>query len=199
MKPRLWLVRHGETEWSADGRHTGSTDIPLTERGREQAAALGRALKTLDVQFTKAYVSPLGRTRETARLVGFADAEPMDDLHEWDYGEFEGRKTSDIRKDLDDPHWLIWNADIREGETPEDVGKRADRARGLLMRSDGDVIVFSHGHFLRMFAARWMELPARAGQHLALDTGTISILGFEHEYQVITRWNAPLDEERMKV
>lgn len=198
MASRLWLVRHGETEWSADGRHTGRTDIPLTRRGGEQAAALGRALETLDVHFAHAYTSPLKRARETARLCGFPDAVPMPDLTEWDYGEFEGRRTADIRTDLDDPHWLIWTAQIRDGEMPEDVGVRADRARAALLAEDGEVIVFAHGHFLRMFAARWIELAARAGQHLALDTGTISVLGFEHEYRVIDRWNAPLARPRRK-
>ncbi|MGH8273342.1 MAG: histidine phosphatase family protein [Gammaproteobacteria bacterium] len=192
MSKRLWLARHGETDWSAAGKHTGRTDIPLNARGRAQAEALGRGLATLDLHFSAAYTSPLSRAHDTARLSGFAQAEPMDDLLEWDYGEFEGRKTADIRRELNDPDWLIWTADIREGEMPEAVGKRADRAREFLLQADGDIILFAHGHFLRMFAARWMELAARVGQHLALATGTISVLGFEHEYRVIDRWNAPL-------
>lgn len=192
MSNRLWLARHGETDWSAAGKHTGRTDVPLNARGRAQAEALGRGLAALDLHFSAAYTSPLSRARDTARLSGFAEAEPMDDLLEWDYGEFEGRKTADIRRERDDPKWLIWTADIREGEMPEAVGRRADRAREFLLHTDGDIILFAHGHFLRMFAARWMELAARAGQHLALSTGTISILGYEHEYRVIERWNAPL-------
>ncbi|MDN5864627.1 MAG: histidine phosphatase family protein [Gammaproteobacteria bacterium] len=192
MKRRLWLVRHGETDWSAAGKHTGRTDVPLNDKGREQARALGRGLAALQRQFADAYTSPLSRARETASLAGFPEARPMDDLIEWDYGEFEGRRTADIRRELNDPAWLIWTAAIREGEMPEAVGERADRARKTLLQGEGDVIVFAHGHSLRMFAARWMELPARAGQHLALNTGTLSRLGHEHEYRVIERWNAPL-------
>ncbi len=196
MPRRLWLARHGETDWSASGKHTGCTDVPLNARGRVQAEALGRGLAALDVHFNAAYTSPLSRARETARLAGFPDAIPMDDLLEWDYGEFEGRKTADIRRELNDPDWLIWTADIRNGETPHDVGRRADRACNELLKREGDIILFAHGHFLRMFAARWMGLAAAAGQHLALGTGTISILGYEHEYRVIERWNAPLTDRR---
>ncbi|HEX5313883.1 MAG TPA: histidine phosphatase family protein [Gammaproteobacteria bacterium] len=192
MKRRLWLVRHGETDWSAAGKHTGRTDVPLNERGREQARALGRGLAALGVKFAASYVSPLGRARETAALAGFPDAEALPDLREWDYGEFEGRKTADIRRETNDPEWLIWTADIREGESPAAVGARCDRVGDRLAAGAGDVILFAHGHFLRMFAARWLALAAVAGQHLALDPGTVSILGYEHEYRVIARWNAPL-------
>jgi probable phosphoglycerate mutase len=194
MKTRLWLARHGETDWSAAGKHTGRTDVALNEKGRKQAKALGRGLARMEIHFSAAYTSPLSRARETARLAGFAEAEPMDALLEWNYGEFEGRKTADIRRERDDPEWVIWTADMRKGETTEAVGERADRARAALLQAQGDVIVFAHGHFLRMFAARWMELAAREGQHLALATGTISRLGFEHEYRVIERWNAPVAE-----
>jgi len=195
MTTRLWLIRHGETDWSAAGRHTGRTDIPLNDTGRQQAERLGRALALLDVDFAAAYCSPLSRARETAKLAGFSDAEPLDDLVEWDYGEFEGRRTADIRREENDTHWLIWTARIREGESTDAVGQRADQARKALLRHDGNVIVFAHGHYLRMFAARWMGLPARVGQHLALPTGTLSILGHEHDYQVIERWNAPVSPE----
>ncbi len=196
MTARLWLARHGETDWSATGRHTGLTDVPLNAKGRAQAEALGRGLAALDdVHFSAAFTSPLSRARDTARLAGFGNADVMDELHEWDYGEFEGRKTADIRRELNDPHWLIWTTEIREGEMPEAVGERADRACEALLRFKGEVIVFAHGHFLRMFAARWMGLAARAGQHLALSTGTISILGFEHDYHVIERWNAPVSND----
>lgn len=196
MPPRLWLARHGETDWSASGKHTGRTDVPLNALGRKQAEALGAGLDRLDVTFDAAWTSPLDRARETAALAGFENARVMGDLAEWDYGEFEGRKTADIRREMDDPHWLIWTAVIHSGETPTDVGKRADRAIATLL-DDGDarnIIVFAHGHFLRIFAARWMGLDAACGQHLALSTGTLSILGYEHEYHVIERWNAPLDE-----
>ncbi|MGH8127167.1 MAG: histidine phosphatase family protein [Gammaproteobacteria bacterium] len=192
--PCLWLARHGETDWSASGKHTGRTDVSLNARGREQAVALGKGLAALNVHFDAAWTSPLGRARETARLAGFGNAVVMDDLAEWDYGVFEGRKTADIRLELNDSDWLIWTADIRDGETTQTVGKRADSAIATLLGS-GDarnVIVFAHGHFLRMFAARWMGLAADAGQHLALATGTLSILGYEHEYRVVERWNAPL-------
>ncbi len=196
MRPRLWLARHGETDWSAGGRHTGRTDVPLNALGRKQARALGDGLKHLDVTFDAAWTSPLERARETAALAGFEHAREMGDLAEWDYGEFEGRRTADIRKELGDPDWLIWTADIRQGETPADVGRRADAAIAALLEdgSARNVIVFAHGHFLRMFTARWMGLEAGYGQHLALGTGTLSILGYEHEYHVVERWNAPFDE-----
>ncbi len=192
--PVLWLVRHGETDWSASGRHTGRTDVPLNARGCEQAEALGLKFAALDETFDAVWTSPLGRARETARLAGFPDAVPMEELIEWDYGKFEGRKTVDIRRDLNDPTWLIWTAAISNGETAQAVGRRADTAiTALLDRSDArNIIVFSHGHFLRILAARWMGLAARSGQHLVLATGTVSILGYEHEYHVIERWNAPL-------
>lgn len=192
--PHLWLARHGETDWSASGKHTGRTDVPLNTRGREQAEALGAGLAALDVHFDAAWTSPLGRARETARLAGFGDAAVMNDLAEWDYGEFENRKTTDIRRDLNDPDWLIWTAAIRDGETTQAVGQRADTAIARLLnnKEERNIIVFAHGHFLRMFAARWMGLDAACGQHMSLSTGTLSILGYEHEYHVIDRWNAPL-------
>jgi broad specificity phosphatase PhoE len=188
---RLWLVRHGETDWSANGKHTGRRDVPLNAAGRAQAESLGPAIAALGVRFSAVYTSPLSRARETATLAGFPDAVPLDDLREWDYGEFEGRSTADVRRELNDPAWLIWTATIRDGETLAAVGERADRARKRLTREGGNLLLFAHGHILRMFAARWMGLDAAAGQHLALDTGTVSILGFEHEYHVIERWNAP--------
>jgi len=191
--PRLWLVRHGETDWSASGKHTGSTNIPLNERGRDQARAVGRGLEQLAVRFDHAFTSPLDRARETAQLAGFGSAHVLRELREWDYGRYEGRRTEDIRREQDEPGWLIWRAEIHGGENPADVGRRADRACESLLAAGGDnIIVFAHGHFLRMFAARWIGRPARDGQHLALSTGTVSILGFEHEYRVIERWNAPL-------
>lgn len=196
LAPRLWLVRHGETEWSAGHKHTGRTNVPLTAHGRAQAAALGRGLARLAVHFDQAFSSPLARARETAQLAGFGGARVLEDLREWDYGQFEGRKTAAIRREEGDPGWLIWNAAIHGGESVATVGRRADRAREILLAAGGgNVIVFAHGHFLRIFAARWMSLPARRGQHLALATGTVCILGYEHEYRVIERWNAPLDAE----
>lgn len=194
IRPRLWLVRHGETAWSADHKHTGRTNIPLDEQGQQQAAALGAALAQLPVRFDHVFASPLSRARETASLAGFSRPQVLKDLREWDYGQYEGRRTADIRREEDDPNWLIWTAVIRGGETPEEVGRRADFAKETLIDAGHNVLVFAHGHFLRIFAARWIGLPARAGQHLALATGTICVLGFEHEYPVIERWNAPIGE-----
>lgn len=196
MTTRLWLARHGETDWSACGRHTGRKDIPLNAAGRAQAEELGRGLARLGAKFAAVYTSPLSRASETAKLAGFGDARARGELVEWDYGEFEGRKTTDIRRDLNEPGWLIWTAAPRAGETAEAVGRRADRAREALLRHSGNVLVFAHGHYLRMFAARWQGRPASAGRYLALDTGTLSILGWEHDYRVIERWNAPVPGER---
>ena len=191
---RLWLVRHGETDWSVAGRHTGRTDLPLDQRGREQARELGSGLAALGIEFSAAWTSPLLRARETAALAGFPDAPILDDLREWDYGEYEGTRTSDVRREEHNPDWLIWTAAVRRGETIRNVADRADAAIQALVDASppGNVIVFSHGHFLRILAARWMGQPGPVGQYMALDTGTVSILGHEHEYRVIERWNAPL-------
>lgn len=188
------MVRHGETDWSATGRHTGSTDLPLNERGREQARKLGDGLASLNLDFSAVWTSPLLRARETAELAGFPGAPMLDDLREWDYGEYEGTRTSDVRREEHNPDWLIWTAAIRHGETVRNVADRADAAIAALMNASppGNVIVFSHGHFLRILTARWTGAPGSLGQHLELDTGTVSILGHEHEYRVINRWNAPL-------
>jgi broad specificity phosphatase PhoE len=190
-------VRHGETDWSARGRHSGTTDLPLNARGRRQAEQLGRGLAALGIDFAAAWTSPLARARETAALAGFPDARRLDELREWDYGEYEGTRTDDVRREEHNPGWLVWTAAIRHGETVRNVGDRADAAISALTGGspDGDVIVFSHGHFLRILAARWMGMAAAAGQHLALDTGMISVLGREHEYRVIDRWNAPLTDQ----
>jgi len=187
-------VRHGETDWSASGRHTGTSDLPLNARGRAQAMRLGRGLALLGIDFAAAWTSPLARARETSSLAGFPEARLLDDLREWDYGEYEGTRTADVRREEHNPDWLIWTAAVRQGETVRNVGARADAAIAALVDGSpaGNVIVFSHGHFLRILAARWMGLPGNAGQRLALDTGTVSILGHEHEYGVIDRWNAPL-------
>lgn len=193
---RLWLVRHGETEWSAAGRHTGTTDIPLDGKGRRQADALGQGLAAMGVNFDAAWTSPLVRARETATRAGFGDARVLEALREWDYGEYEGRRTADVRREEHNPGWLVWTAAIRRGETPRSVGERADTARETILQatSRGNIIVFSHGHFLRMFAARWIGLPAAQGQHWTFATGTVSILGHEHEYPVIERWNTPIPD-----
>jgi probable phosphoglycerate mutase len=182
----VWLVRHGETEWARLGRHTGRTDVPLTDTGREQARALGRRLA--GAKFGLVFTSPLSRAAETARLAGFegvAVVEP--DLREWDYGALEGRLTTEIRQDY--PGWSIWTGPWPEGETVEEVGARADRVLARIHAADGDVLVFSHGHFLRVLAARWLGLPPASGALFALSTATISILGWDRENAAIETWN----------
>ena len=183
------LARHGETEWSRDRRHTGRTDIPLTEAGRRQAALLRGALAGRD--FACVLSSPLSRALETCRLAGLGDrAELSDDLLEWDYGEYEGIRTAEIRERR--PGWNLWRDGCPGGETAADVGRRADRVVAALEGLDRDVAVFAHGHVLRVLAARWLGLGPEAGALFKLDTGTISALGYERETRVITRWNAPL-------
>jgi len=182
----VWLVRHGETEWARLGRHTGRTDVPLTETGREQARALGRRLA--GAHFGLVLTSPLSRATETAQLAGFegvALVEP--DLREWDYGALEGRLTAEIREDY--PGWSIWTGPWPEGETIEEVGARADRVLARLRDAAGDVLLFSHGHLLRVLAARWLGLPPASGSLFALGTATVSILGSDREHPVIESWN----------
>ena len=182
----IWLIRHGETEWSASGRHTGRTDIPLTATGRRQAAALGRHLGGRP--FALALTSPLGRARETCRLAGYGDvAQVTDDLLEWDYGRWEGRTTKEIRVEV--PGWSIWTSDVPGGETVEQVGARARRVIEGAVAAGGDTALFAHGHVLRILAARWLGLPPAAGRLLALGTAAVSILGYEHETRVIRVWN----------
>jgi probable phosphoglycerate mutase len=180
------LVRHGETEWSLSGQHTGSTEIPLTEKGRAQGASLAERLR--DENFGTVLTSPLSRARDTCKLAGFDDrAEVLDDLREWEYGVYEGRTTKDIRVEL--PGWTVWDGPVPDGETVEDVGVRADRVVERLLAADGCAAVFAHGHLLRVLTARWLGLPPRAGQLLALSTATISVLGFERETRVLEHWN----------
>jgi probable phosphoglycerate mutase len=185
VEHQVWLVRHGETEWSRLGRHTGTTDIALTDLGREQAASLGGCLA--GEQFAAVLTSPLSRARETAGLAGFQGAQPEPDLREWDYGAFEGRLTADIR--TEHPGWTIWDGPWIDGETSTDVAARADRVVARLRAVDGDTLVFAHGHILRVLAARWLGLPPESGRHLALSTATASILGWERETPVIETWN----------
>jgi broad specificity phosphatase PhoE len=184
------LARHGETEWSRDLRHTGRTDIPLTDVGRAQAGVLRDLLAPRS--FARVLSSPLGRAVETCRLAGFGEqAELSDDLVEWDYGDYEGITTKQIREER--PGWYLWRDGCPGGETADAVGHRVDRVIGALDGADGDAIVFAHGHVLRVLAARWLRLGPESGALLKLDTGTLSILGFERETRVITRWNAPVD------
>ena len=182
------LVRHGETEWSASGQHTSRTDLPLTEPGREAARALGRALAGRS--FALALASPLRRARETAALAGFAQAESTDDLREWDYGEYEGLTTPQIRRRR--PDWSLWRDGCPGGESPAAVGARAERVLARLEQVEGDCILFAHGHILRVLAAAWVAQPVAFGARLALSTGTLSTLGFERETRVLREWNRPV-------
>ena len=181
------VVRHGETEWSANGKHTSRTDLPLTERGRERAIALASVLAKWS--FSLVLTSPLRRARETCELAGFGEvAELCDDLHEWDYGEYEGLTTPEIR--VERPDWLLWRDGCPAGEMPEQVGERADRALARLRSADGDAVAFAHGHILRVLTARWLAMPPSGGARFALAAGGVGELGFERETQVLRRWNA---------
>lgn len=180
------LVRHGETEWSRSGLHTGRTDVALTELGRRQADQL--AAKLEGRVFELVMTSPLQRARATCERAALeVTAELSDDLLEWDYGDYEGRSTAQARVEC--PGWSVWSHPIVGGETVEAVGRRADSVIERATGVDGDVVLFAHGHFLRILAARWIGLPAVGGSHLTLDTATVSTLGFEREVRVIRNWN----------
>jgi broad specificity phosphatase PhoE len=181
----LWLLRHAETEWSRSGRHTGRTDVPLTEDGRERARALRERLA--DREFALVLSSPLSRARETAELAGLAP-QLRDDLLEFDYGSYEGITTAAIREQR--PDWYLWRDGSPGGETAEDVGTRVDRVIEEALGAAGDVALFAHGHVLRALAARWVGQPASFGGSLELATGAVSVLGFEREVRVIASWNA---------
>ena len=183
---RLWLVRHGATEWSRNGRHTGTTDLPLLPDGEDDARALRERLS--DVEFSLVLSSPLQRARRTAELAGFPDAEVDPDLTEWDYGDYEGVTTAEIRQTV--PGWSVWTHPTPGGETLEQVGSRLDRLIARVRAAEGHVLLVSHGHSLRALAARWLGLPPADGRLLALDTGTISVLGYERETAVVERWNS---------
>jgi probable phosphoglycerate mutase len=183
---RVWLVRHGETEWSKSGQHTGRTDIALTTDGQRQAKTLGRHLA--GHHFALVLTSPMGRARETCRLAGLADrAEVSEDLHEWNYGIYEGVTTKAVREKH--PGWTIWESPIPEGETIAQVGARACRVIARVEQVPGDVALFAHGHFLRILGACWMGLAPIHGRNLGLHTATISVLGYERETRVIEAWN----------
>lgn len=188
QEPRqeIVLVRHGETEWSLSGQHTGRTDIPLTEHGRSQAQLLSEQLG--DRQFALVLTSPLVRAVETCRLAGLAArALERPELMEWDYGAYEGRTTVDIRRER--PGWTIWADGVPDGETAADVAARVDRVLDELRAVKGDAAVVGHGHLLRVLAARWLGLPPEAGRFFALDTASISVLGHERETPVLRGWN----------
>jgi broad specificity phosphatase PhoE len=185
-RPELVLIRHGETEWSKSGQHTGRTDLALTDHGRDEARAIAVAVSS--IEFEHAFASPLQRAWETAQLVGL-DPQRDDDLLEWDYGIYEGITTAETRETIAD--WSVWTHEIIGGEAVDDVGARADAAIERLSRLDGPVAVVAHGHFLRIFAARWLGLDAREGRRFVLNTSTLSLLGWERENRVIRRWNDP--------
>jgi probable phosphoglycerate mutase len=185
---QVWLVRHGETEWSRDGRHTGGTDVPLTGVGRDQAKRLGTRLG--DHRFALVMTSPRSRASETAALAGFGDVAVTEpDLAEWDYGALEGRRSVEIVAEY--PGWSIWTGPWPEGETVEEVSARADRvlARCGALEVDGNALVFGHGHMLRVLAARWLGLPGASGALFGLSTATVSVLGLEHGRPIIESWN----------
>ena len=183
---RVWLVRHGETEWSKSGQHTGRTDIALTPKGEQQAKALGRLLAGR--KFALVLTSPMGRAQATARLAGIGDSAQVTDLlHEWNYGIYEGITTKSVREKQ--PDWTIWTTPIPEGETVEQVGERAKRLIARIESVDGDVALAAHGHILRILGAVWMGLPPIHGRNLALHTATLSILGYERETRCIEVWN----------
>jgi broad specificity phosphatase PhoE len=185
----LWLVRHGETEWSLSGAHTSRTDIPLTDHGRKRAEELRDYLK--GTKFDAVFESPMQRARETCAIAGFGDQAVVENgLKEWDYGVYEGKTTKEIQADI--PEWSVWKNEIVDGETVEHVGERAD---GVIARAlaaapvGGKVALFAHAHILRILAARWIGLPATGGSMLALGTGSVSVMGWERETRVISSWN----------
>jgi broad specificity phosphatase PhoE len=186
--PVVYLARHGETAWSLSGQHTGLTDLPLTERGERNARSLGERLK--GTHFALVLTSPLQRAKRTCELAGFGgQARDDGDLVEWDYGEYEGKRTADIRKER--PDWYLFRDGCPGGETLAALGARADRVISRLRAAGGDVLLFSHGHFLRVLGARWVGLPVPDGRLLLLTTASLSILGYEHnlEEPVLRLWN----------
>lgn len=185
--PQLWLIRHGETEWSKSGRHTGTSDIALTEQGRKQASSLAPLLAAQ--KFDLVLTSPMQRAIDTCRLAGLGEEAEIDpELHEWNYGVYEGRKTADIREEV--PDWSVWTSPIPDGESAAQIGARAQAVIDrLLSRDAGRIALFSHAHFLRALAAVWVSGASSLGAHLALDTAAVSVLGFEREVRAIVRWN----------
>ena len=183
--PELWVVRHGETEWSRDGRHTSTTDLPLTDLG--EAAATELVPRLAEVDFDLVLTSPRQRARRTAELAGFADAQVDEDLAEWAYGDYEGITTDEIRESV--PDWSVWTHPSPGGESADDVSARLDRVVARA-REHERTLVFAHGHSLRVLTARWLEQPADEGRFFRLDTSTVSVLGFERETPVLLKWNS---------
>jgi probable phosphoglycerate mutase len=193
MATQIYLLRHGETAWSLSGQHTGRTDLPLTAEGERRAAQLRERLA--GVAFAHVLTSPLRRARRTCDLAGFAAVAQVEpDLQEWNYGAYEGRTTAEIHAAR--PRWSVFQDGCPQGESVEQISQRADRVLATGRRLDGVVALFSHGHFLRALAVRWIGLPIRAAGHFMLDTGSVSLLGYErpdHATPVIARWNAIAD------
>jgi len=188
---QLWLIRHGETEWSLSGAHTSRTDIPLTARGEERATRIRDYLAHR--KFSLVLTSPMQRARETCRLAGYGEvAQIEENLREWDYGIYEGRTTAEIRKEQ--PDWSIWDAVPPQGEPVEHVAVRAQQVIDRAAKAGGDVALFAHAHVLRILAVTWVGLPPRAGSLFALGTGSVSTLGYERETRVISTWNRSLEE-----
>jgi len=198
MPTELWLFRHGETEWSKSSAHTGRTDVPLTEEGRARATALGKWLAGR--QFSLVLTSPLIRARDTCALAGYGEVAQIEsNLREWDYGDYEGRTTADIRAGICNarPDWSLWTSGVPNGETIEQVAARARAVIDRALNVNGGVALFAHGHLLRILTACWLGLPPDAGRLFALSTGSISTLGYERETRVITTWNvSPPDPSR---
>ena len=184
-----FVIRHGETAWSLSGQHTGTTDLALTENGRRLAASLRPVLA--QESFGLVLVSPMQRARETCALAGLGDRAVIEpDLMEWNYGEYEGTTTAQIRQSR--PGWLIFRDGCPGGETPEQVGARVDRVIARVRADDSDVALFAHGHVLRVLAARWIGLPPGGGQHFLLGTGTLSVLGYDRDVPAVKVWNGPI-------
>ena len=184
--PEIRLIRHGETEWSFSGQHTGRTDLPLTAAGERHAGEIGRYLAGRP--FALVLTSPMQRARETCRLAGYGGVARLDpDLREWDYGAYEGRTSAQIQETV--PDWTIWTSPVPQGETIQQVAARASRVIERASKVRGDVALFAHGHLLRILTACWLGLPPDAGRFFALTTASLSVLGYERDTRVISEWN----------
>jgi len=182
----LWLIRHGETEWSVSGAHTGRTDLPLTRTGEEKAAAIRGKLEGR--QFALVLVSPMQRARRTCEIAGYGDVAQVDpNLLEWNYGDYEGKTRAEIRKER--PDWSLFRDGVPNGESIGQVAGRAEKVIERAIEAAGDTALFAHGHILRILASQWLGLPAEDAQLFALATASVSVLGYEHETRVISRWN----------
>ena len=193
---RVFLIRHGETEWSLSGQHTGITDIPLTENGRTMPRLLAPILAK--VTFARIFTSPLKRARETCELAGLGERAEIDhDLVEWNYGDYEGLTTNEIHAKT--PGWMLFRDGCPGGDGPEDVARRVDSVIGRVRAVEGDVALFAHGHVFRVFVARWIGLQATAGCHFVLDTATVGVLSYYRDVPAIKRWNAPVAVEGIQI